>query len=88
MAEEAQGHGYGPEALRVLARWLVAEHHNHRFIIDPALANERAIAAYERVGFRRVGVIRRYERGPDGTFHDNLLMDMLAEEITPDPQTV
>jgi aminoglycoside 6'-N-acetyltransferase len=26
-------------------------------------------------------VMRRYERGPDGTFHDGLLMDLLAEEL-------
>ena len=49
--------------------------------IDPAAANERAIRAYERVGFRRVGVMRAYERGPDGTWHDGLLMDLLRDEL-------
>jgi aminoglycoside 6'-N-acetyltransferase len=33
------------------------------------------------VGFRPVGVMRRYERGPDGVWHDGLLMDMLAGEL-------
>jgi aminoglycoside 6'-N-acetyltransferase len=28
-----------------------------------------------------VGVMRRYERGPDGTWHDGLLMDLLPEEL-------
>ena len=28
------------------------------------------IRAYEKVGFRPVGVMRRYELGPDGTFPD------------------
>jgi aminoglycoside 6'-N-acetyltransferase len=50
-------------------------------VIDPAASNERAIKAYERVGFKPVGVMRSYERGPDGTFHDGLLMDLLAEEL-------
>jgi aminoglycoside 6'-N-acetyltransferase len=50
--------------------------------IDPSAANEGAIRAYERVGFRRVGIQRSYERGPDGTFHDGLLMDLLADELT------
>jgi aminoglycoside 6'-N-acetyltransferase len=36
--------------------------------------------AYEKVGFRPVGVRRRYELGPHGTFHDDLLMDLLAEK--------
>jgi aminoglycoside 6'-N-acetyltransferase len=26
--------------------------------------------------------MRQYERGPDGTWHDGLLMDLLAEELT------
>jgi aminoglycoside 6'-N-acetyltransferase len=35
------------------------------------------------VGFRRVGIMRKYERGPDGVWHDGLLMDMLREELRP-----
>jgi aminoglycoside 6'-N-acetyltransferase len=53
--------------------------------IDPAADNEAAIKAYEKVGFGRVGIMRAYERGPDGTWHDGLLMDMLAEELVEDP---
>ena len=43
--------------------------------------NEAAIGCYAKVGFRPVGVMRRYERGPDGTWHDGLLMDLLADEF-------
>jgi aminoglycoside 6'-N-acetyltransferase len=82
LAPPHQGHGLGPEALRLAIGWFVAERGHHRFTIDPALANERAIRAYEAVGFRRVGVMRRYERGADG-WHDGLLMDLLAEELVP-----
>jgi aminoglycoside 6'-N-acetyltransferase len=35
------------------------------------------------VGFRRVGIMRKYERGPDGVWRDGLLMDMLEEELRP-----
>jgi aminoglycoside 6'-N-acetyltransferase len=76
-----QGRGLGPEALRTVIRWLVGTRGHHRFTIDPALANHRAIRAYSSVGFRRVGVLRRYERGADGVWHDNLLMDLLADEL-------
>jgi aminoglycoside 6'-N-acetyltransferase len=76
-----QGAGLGPDAIRTLARWLIDERGHHRLTIDPSAANERAIAAYRRVGFRPVGVMRRYERGPDGTWHDGLLMDLLADEL-------
>jgi aminoglycoside 6'-N-acetyltransferase len=81
LATSSQGQGIGPEALRLLGRHLIEERGHHRLVIDPAAANDRAIKAYERVGFKPVGVMRSYERGPDGAFHDGLLMDLLAEEL-------
>jgi aminoglycoside 6'-N-acetyltransferase len=81
LAEAYQDRGYGSEAVRVLARYLFGQRSHHRLTIDPATTNERAIRAYERVGFRPVGVMRDYERGPDGTWHDGLLMDLLAREF-------
>lgn len=76
------GVGLGTDALRTLARYLIEERGHHHLMIDPAAANERAIAAYRKVGFRPVGVMRRYELGPDGTWRDALLMDLLAEELS------
>jgi aminoglycoside 6'-N-acetyltransferase len=78
---DEQGKGYGPEAIRAVCRWLFDVRGHHRITIDPAADNLRAIAAYERVGFRRVGVMRRYERGADGTYHDGLLLDLLPDDL-------
>jgi aminoglycoside 6'-N-acetyltransferase len=75
-----QGQGYGREALRVIVAHFAAQGH-HRFTIDPSLDNERAIRAYAAVGFRPVGVLRSYERAPDGTWRDGLLMDLLVDEL-------
>jgi aminoglycoside 6'-N-acetyltransferase len=77
--------GLGSEALGILARQLFEERGHHRLTIDPAAANARAIRAYEKVGFRPVGVLRDYERGADGTWHDGLLMDLLARDFEPRP---
>lgn len=76
-----QGQGLGTDTVRTLARHLVRDLGHHRVVIDPAVENERAIRCYERVGFQRVGVMRRFERGADGEWHDNLLLDLLAEEV-------
>jgi aminoglycoside 6'-N-acetyltransferase len=76
-----RGEGLGTEALRLLAGYLFEERGHHRLTIDPAADNTAAICAYERVGFRKVGIMRKYERGPDGIWHDGLLMDMLKEEF-------
>lgn len=75
------GQGFGGDALRTLARYLFDVRGHHRLHIDPAASNARAIAAYESVGFKPVGIMRRYERGPDGEWRDGLLMDLLAEEL-------
>ena len=76
------GRGLGTDALRAVARHLFDDRDHHRITIDPAAHNERAIRAYQRVGFRPVGIMRRYERGPVGTWHDGLLMDLLRDELT------
>jgi aminoglycoside 6'-N-acetyltransferase len=76
-----QGRGAGAEAVVLLAGFLFRHRGHHRLTIDPAAANEQAIRCYTKVGFRPVGVMRAYERGGDGQFHDGLLMDMLAAEL-------
>ena len=77
-----QGRGIGTDALRTLAAHLFEAKGHHRIIIDPAASNERAVHVYKKVGFRPVGVMRRYERQSNGTFRDGLLMDMLPEDLT------
>lgn len=77
-----QGRGLGPAAIRAVARWLIDSRAHHRLTIDPSAQNGRAIRAYAKVGFRPVGTLRGYERWRDGSWHDGLLMDLLADELT------
>jgi aminoglycoside 6'-N-acetyltransferase len=76
-----QGRGVGTDAVRTVCRHLLHDHGHHRLTIDPAADNEAAIRCYAKVGFRPVGVMRCYERGSDGTWHDGLLMDLLVDEF-------
>ena len=74
------GHGLGTEAVRRVVRQLIDERGHHRVTIDPAVDNGAAIRTYEKVGFRRVGVMRRYERDADGPgWHDGLLMELVVD---------
>jgi RimJ/RimL family protein N-acetyltransferase len=76
------GRGVCRDAVRALAVHLVRDRGHHRIVIDPAADNQPAIRCYASVGFRPVGVMRRYERDADGTgWHDGLLMDLLAEDL-------
>ncbi|HEV7861562.1 MAG TPA: GNAT family protein [Acidimicrobiia bacterium] len=83
------GRGVGTDAVRTICRHLLHDHGHHRLTIDPAADNAVAIRTYAKVGFRPVGVTRQSERGHDGTWHDGLLMDLLADEFiavdTPEP---
>jgi aminoglycoside 6'-N-acetyltransferase len=81
LASDCHGRGLGADAMRTLARHLFEDRGHHRVTIDPAAANERAIRCYERIGFRRVGVMRRYWRDPAGEWQDGLLLDLLADEL-------
>jgi aminoglycoside 6'-N-acetyltransferase len=76
------GQGLGPEAIRLVARHLIEERGHHRMTIDPAADNDQAIRAYQKVGFRPVGRLRRYQRFPDGSWRDGLLMELLADELS------
>jgi aminoglycoside 6'-N-acetyltransferase len=81
LAGSAQGRGLGPDAIRTLARHLIAERGHHRLTIDPTVDNMPAIRAYEKVGFRPAGVMRQYWRSPDGQWRDGLLMELLASDL-------
>lgn len=76
------GRGYGTEAVRRVVRLLIDERGHHRVTIDPATENAAAIRAYEKAGFRPVGVMREHERDTGGEgWHDSLLMELLASEM-------
>lgn len=77
---DAHGQGLGADAMRAMCRFLFSRGH-HRIVIDPAAHNKRAIRSYERVGFRPVGIMRRYERGADGDWHDGLMMELLVDDL-------
>jgi aminoglycoside 6'-N-acetyltransferase len=76
-----QGLGLGTEAVRRIVRMLIDERGHHRITIDPATENTAAIRAYEKAGFKPVGVMRRAERDADGDgWHDALLMELVVGE--------
>ena len=81
LSADLHGRGLGAEALRTVLRHLFADRGHHRATIDPAVENVRAIRSYEKVGFRRVGIMRAAERAPDGRWRDSLMMDLLAADF-------
>jgi aminoglycoside 6'-N-acetyltransferase len=81
LGAEFQGRGLGGAAIREVLRHAFEERGHHRAIIYTDTENHRGIRCYEKVGYRRVGVLRRADRRPNGELRDLLLMDLLAEEL-------
>jgi aminoglycoside 6'-N-acetyltransferase len=75
------GRGLGTDALRRVVLHLIDDRGHHRITIDPAATNTAAIRSYEKAGFKRVGVMRQYERNVGAAgWHDGLLMELLADD--------
>ena len=53
---------WAPRRCACICTHLIDEHGFHRMVIDPEVDNEAAIACFRKVGFRPVGVMRRYIR--------------------------
>ncbi len=76
---EFQGQGYGAEAIRLLLDYGFRTLGLHRIMLRVYSYNARAIRCYEKVGFRREGVLRE-SRWWDGRWSDDLIYSILEQE--------
>jgi RimJ/RimL family protein N-acetyltransferase len=76
---EDRHHGYGAEAIAVLLDYAFGERGLNRVGLSVFEFNEDAILAYEKLGFREEGRLRRALRRDDA-FYDAILMSVLREE--------
>ena len=76
--------------MRRVVRHLVEERGHHRITIDPSVENVAAVRAYEKAGFRRIGVMELAERSPEGRWRNALFMEQVFPEVagmTPDEES-
>ena len=71
--------GYGSDAMRVLLRLAFDKLNLHRIWLHVYDYNPRAIASYEKCGFKREGVLRE-QRFYGGKHHDIVVMGILEDE--------
>lgn len=74
------GRGYGTDAMRVMMRLGFDKMNLHRLWLHVYEYNRRAIASYEKCGFKREGVLRK-ERFYRGSYYDTVVMGMLDDEF-------
>lgn len=73
-AEADRNRGLGTRLLRGTLEFLAAEHGARTVLIDPHLANPRAIRCYKKAGFRALRVLLDHEQHGD-EMRDALLME-------------
>ena len=73
------GAGWGTDAQRALLKFAFVNLGLERVFLTVYASNERAVRSYEKLGFRREGLMRRSWRGPRG-LEDSLLMAILRDE--------
>ena len=73
------GQGLGTDALTALLRWFFTSTDVVRVFLQPRVVNMRAVHVYEKVGFRKEGVLRHGER-VDGELSDTVMMAALRGE--------
>ena len=78
IGDEHQDEGLGTDALRVVVAHLTEGHRHHRLTLLTSPTNARAIHAYEKLGFRHVGVHHRAVFDHvTGEWVDELLMELV-----------
>ncbi len=79
-----RGRRIGEEALALAIRAEFADGIT-RVTLDPNIKNEGAIRSYERLGFRRIGVLRDYQVRPGGHLEDALFLDLTRSDFPDGP---
>ena len=78
---ERHGQGLGTEATRLVLDWAFNLLGLANVLLEVLTDNERAIRAYERAGFKRLGVRRSAILGAGGELVDELLMDAVPGDF-------
>lgn len=77
--EQYTSKGYGTEALRLVIHYMFNTLNLRRISINVYAFNERAIAAYKKLGFQLEGTLRE-DLYFEGKYYDNHLMGLMKHE--------
>ena len=79
-SEEFRGKGYGTEVARLVLDYGFRRLNLHKVTLGVTADHAAAIRCYEKVGFRREGLIKSLLY-VDGAYRDKLIMGITAEEF-------
>lgn len=71
--------GYGTDALKTMVQYCFAKQNAQRVWLTPNQSNQRAIHLYEKIGFKKEGILRRYEKF-EGKWINSIMMSIIKPE--------
>ncbi len=77
--KEFWNQGYGTDAIETLLRYLFDELALNRVYLIADERNARALRCYEKLGFKKEGVLRQ-NRYKDGVYTNDVMMSLLKDE--------
>lgn len=80
------GRGYGPDALSALCRYLFEQFGVQEFLVQPSARNPNAIRAYEKIGFRPLGIpaeVAAQSWGPNDYFDSVYMVKRYPAQVEP-----
>lgn len=79
LGKEFRGHGFGQEAISLLVDYAFHTQRFHAIHLEVFSYNERAVAAYKKIGFVECGRWHQVHYHL-GEYHDIILMELLKEK--------
>ena len=73
------GKGYGTQAMGLLIDFIFSQMNIHKIKLNVFSFNHRAIKSYEKLGFKKEGVLRQ-EIFRNGEYFDEIVMGLLKDE--------
>lgn len=73
------GKGYGADALNTMVRYCFDNLKAERVYLIPRNNNPRAVHVYEKVGFKKEGILRHWEKF-EGEWIDGVIMAIIKED--------
>jgi RimJ/RimL family protein N-acetyltransferase len=78
--KNAWGKNYASDAIRCVLKWLFYELNIHRVELETYTTNKRAIRFFEKMGFKKEGVLRE-AHFCDGKYYDIISYGLLKDEF-------
>jgi RimJ/RimL family protein N-acetyltransferase len=78
--DKKRGKGYGADALKAMIYYAFKVQKAQRVYLTPHIKNVRAIHVYEKVGFKKEGILRSFEKF-EGKWIDCVMMSIIKGEF-------